>query len=82
MINSSSQEARLNAVRAERRFIIEKIWQGERSIERLQERLKQLDAFLLENSTARLAAASLRPIRVARRAKGPQRSAWRPAGND
>lgn len=75
MKDSPSQEARLNAVRAERRFIIGKIWQGERSIEQLQERLKQLDAFLLKNSTGRLAAASSRSIRAARRAKGPRRSA-------
>jgi hypothetical protein len=81
MKDNSSGKARLNAVRGERRIIIEKIWQGERSIKRLQERLKQLDAFLLKKSAAGMAAGSLRPIRVAGRAKGPQRSASRPAGN-
>jgi hypothetical protein len=47
MKDSSSEEARLGAVRAERRFVIEKIWQSERSIRRSQERLKRLDELLL-----------------------------------
>lgn len=42
-----SGKARLDAVRAERRFVIEKIWESERSIKRSQERLRQLDELLL-----------------------------------
>jgi hypothetical protein len=43
----SSEKARLDAVRAERRFVIQKIWESERSLQRSQERLKQLDELLL-----------------------------------
>lgn len=47
MKDRSSEKARLDAVRAERRFVIKKIWQSERSIRRSQERLKELDELLL-----------------------------------
>lgn len=47
MKDRSPEKARLDAVRAERRFVIEKIWQSERTIEQSQERLKELDELLL-----------------------------------
>jgi hypothetical protein len=52
MKDRSSEKARLDAVRAERRFVIGKIWQSERSIERSQQRLKQLDELLLSAGKA------------------------------
>jgi hypothetical protein len=47
MKDRASEKARLDAVRAERRLVIEKIWQSERSIKLSQERLKRLDELLL-----------------------------------
>jgi hypothetical protein len=52
MKHRSSEKGRLDAVRAERRFVIEKIWQSERSLQRSQERLKQLDELLLSAKKA------------------------------
>jgi hypothetical protein len=47
MKDRSSQKARLDAIRAERRFVIEKIWQSERTIKRSAQRLKRLDELLV-----------------------------------
>lgn len=47
MKDRSAAKARLDAVRAERRLVIQKIWQSERSIKLSRERLKRLDELLL-----------------------------------
>lgn len=47
MKDRASEKARLDAVRAERRLVIQKIWQSERSIKLSQKRLKRLDELLL-----------------------------------
>lgn len=47
MKDRSTEKTRLDAIRAERRFVIEKIWQSERTIKRSQERLKRLDELLV-----------------------------------
>jgi hypothetical protein len=47
MKDRSSQKARLDALRAERRFVIDKIWQSERTIKRSAQRLKRLDQLLV-----------------------------------
>lgn len=47
MKDRGSEKARLDAVRAERRLVIQKIWQSERSIKLSQKRLKRLDELLL-----------------------------------
>jgi hypothetical protein len=47
MKDRSSEKARLDAIRAERRSVIQKIWQSERTIKRSAARLKRLDELLV-----------------------------------